>query len=264
MGLEKKLKIWIGEWRDVRAKEDDVLKKLKEKQEKRRVIRAEENKKLEEKQAIEEKRRQKEVEDKKKAENAEKMAKLEEAEKRRQAILKAEAEKAKSGASYLIQKKAEDTKQDPAAEFKKTKEQLAEEKKVALQIRVKPLQLEGIKVEQLREMATEMWGQLVALETEKYDFEERSKRQDYDIKDLSERNRQQLKQKALKFGLDPEALTGNHPPKVKLASKFERRVDTRSFDERKELFRGGWEDEYARMLDEIFEVNKASGKRGQG
>merc|ERR1712080_305622 len=38
--LEKKLKIWIGEWRDVRAKEDDVLKKLKEKQEKRRVIRA--------------------------------------------------------------------------------------------------------------------------------------------------------------------------------------------------------------------------------
>merc|ERR1712105_135900 len=105
------------------------------------------------------------------------MARLEEAEKRRQAILKAEAEKAKSGANYLIQKKAEDTKQDPAAEFKKTKEQLAEEKKVALQIRVKPLALEGIKVDALREMATTMWGQLVALETEKYDFEERSKRQ---------------------------------------------------------------------------------------
>merc|ERR1712002_1122843 len=124
--LEKKLKVWIGEWRAVRSKEDEVLNKLKAKQEKRKVVRAEENKKLEEKQAIEEKRRQKEVEDKKKAENAEKMAKLEEAEKRRQAILKAEAEKAKSGANYLIQKKAEDTKQDPAAEFKKTKEQLAE------------------------------------------------------------------------------------------------------------------------------------------
>merc|ERR1712080_542528 len=124
---------------------------------------------------------------------------------------------------------------------------------VALQIRVKPPVVEGKKVEQLREMATEMWAQLVALETEKYDFEERSKRQDYDLKDLKEKNRQQLKAKALKFGLDPEALTGNHPPKVKLASKFERRVDTRSFDERKELFRGGWEDEYARMLDEIFE-----------
>merc|ERR1712080_622394 len=132
--LEKKLKVWIGEWRAVRSKEDAELTRLKDKQEKRKVVRNEENKKLEEKQAIEEKRRQKEVEDKKKAENEEKMKKLEEAEKRRQAILKAEAEKAKSGANYLIQKKAEDTKADPAAEFKKTKEQLAEEKKVALVI----------------------------------------------------------------------------------------------------------------------------------
>jgi troponin T len=202
--LEKKLKVWIGEWRSVRSKEDEVLNKLKAKQEKRKVVRAEENKKLEEKQAIEEKRRQKEVEDKKKADNAEKMAKLEEAEKRRQAILKAEAEKAKSGANYLIQKKAEDVKADPAAEFKKTKEQLAEEKKVALQIRVKPLALEGLKIENLREMATDMWTQLVLLETEKYDFEERSKRQDYDLKELKEKNKQQLKQKALKLGLDPE------------------------------------------------------------
>merc|ERR1712033_146185 len=223
--------------------------------EKRKVVRAEENKKLEEKQAIEEKRRQKEVEDKKKAENAEKMAKLEEAEKRRQAILKAEAEKAKSGANYLIQKKAEDTKADPAAEFKKTKEQLAEEKKVALQIRVKPLALEGLKVENLREMATDMWTQLVLLETEKYDFEERSKRQDYDLKELKDKQKQQLKAKALKFGLDPEALTGNHPPKVKLASKFERRVDTRSFDERKELFHGGWGKEQTTLINAIWEEN---------
>merc|ERR1712055_1143398 len=123
--------------------------------------------------------------------------------------------------------------------------------------RVKPLALEGLKVENLREMATDMWTQLVLLETEKYDFEERSKRQDYDLKELKDKQKQQLKAKALKFGLDPEALTGNHPPKVKLASKFERRVDTRSFDERKELFRGGWEDGYSRMLDEIFESKQS-------
>merc|ERR1711890_114157 len=153
---------------------------------------------------IEEKRRQKEVEGKKKAENDEKMRRLEEAEKRRQAILKAEAEKAKSGANYLIQKKAEDSKEDPAAEFKKTKEQLAEEKKVALVIRVKPLQLEGLAVSKLKEMAQEMWEALVKLETERYDFEERSKRQDYDLKELRERHRQQMKQKALKLGMDPE------------------------------------------------------------
>merc|ERR1739838_603086 len=59
------------------------------------------------------------------------------------------------------------------------------------------------------------------------------------------------------FGLDPEALTGSHPPKVKLASKFERRVDTRSFDERKELFRGGWEEEYEKYLDGMFEEKQS-------
>merc|ERR1712080_486414 len=51
--LEKKLKVWIGEWRAVRSKEDAELKRLKDKQEKRKVVRNEENKKLEEKQAIE-------------------------------------------------------------------------------------------------------------------------------------------------------------------------------------------------------------------
>ena len=71
--------------------------------------------------------------------------------------------------------------EDPAAEFKKTKEQLAEEKKVALQIRVKPLECEGMSLDGMIRMAGEMWDQLVALETEKYDLEERMKRQDYDV-----------------------------------------------------------------------------------
>merc|ERR1711974_198183 len=63
----------------------------------------------------------------------------------------------------------------------------------------------------------------------------------------------QLKARALKLGMDPEALTWGGPAEAKASAKFERRVDTRSFDERKELFRGGWEDEYSRLLDEIFE-----------
>merc|ERR1712121_221838 len=102
-------------------------------------------------------------------------------------------------------------------------------------------------------MAGEMWESLFTLETEKYDLEERMKRQDYDLKELRERQGQQLRARALKLGLDPEALTGKHPPKVKLASKFERRVDTRSFDERKELFRGGFEEEWEEYLNKLWE-----------
>merc|ERR1712121_512243 len=62
---------------------------------------------------------------------------------------------------------------DPAAEFKKPKEQLEEEKKVALQIRVKALQTDGMNIDRLKAKAQEMWDQIVKLETEKYDLEDR-------------------------------------------------------------------------------------------
>merc|ERR1712008_393026 len=66
-------------------------------------------------------------------------------------------------------------------------------------------------------------------------------RQDYDIRELRERQKQQLRQKALKKGLDPEALTGKHPPKIQTASKFERRTERRTYDDKKGLFNGGWD-----------------------
>lgn len=78
---------------------------------------------------------------------------------------------------------------------------------------------------------------------------------------MKERQKQQLRHKALKKGLDPEALTGKYPvsfclenaepelvinfsisscqqPKIQVASKYERRVDTRSYDDKKKLFEG--------------------------
>merc|ERR1719495_3129807 len=70
-------------------------------------------------------------------------------------------------------------------------------------------------------------------------MEERMKRQDYDLKELKERQKQQLRQKALKRGLEAEALTGKHPPKIQTASKFERRTDRRTYDDKKKLFEGG-------------------------
>lgn len=58
------------------------------------------------------------------------------------------------------------------------------------------------------------------------------------LKELKERQKQQLRHKALKKGLDPEALTGKYPPKIQVASKYERRVDTRSYGDKKKLFEG--------------------------
>lgn len=144
----------------------------------------------------------------------------------------------------------------------KTKEQLEEEKKISLSFRIKPLDLSGLNEQKLRTKATELWELIVKLETEKYDLEERQKRQDYDVsaaewvivlccadwfnriylipqlKELKERQKQQLRHKALKKGLDPEALTGKYPPMIQVASKYERRVDTRSYDDKKKLFEG--------------------------
>merc|ERR1711902_129682 len=53
----------------------------------------------------------------------------------------------------------------------------------------------------------------VALETDKYDYEQRQLDQDYEFKELAERQKLQLRNKAIKKGLDPESFTQKHPPK---------------------------------------------------
>lgn len=240
--LDEQLREYITEWRKQRAKEEDELKRLKEKQAKRKVTRAEEEKKLAERKRQEEERRQREIEEKKQKEIEEKRLRLEEAEKKRQALQALNAASRK-GPNYTVSKKeVAGSNLSPAqVERNKTKEQLEEEKKISLSIRIKPLNIDGLSVDKLRERATELWDLIVKLETEKYDLEERQKRQDYDLKELKERQKQQLRHKALKKGLDPEALTGKYPPKIQVASKYERRVDTRSYTDKKHLFEGGYE-----------------------
>lgn len=66
-------------------------------------------------------------------------------------------------------------------ERNKTKEQLEEEKKISLSFRIKPLEVDNLSLDKLRTKATELWECIIKLETEKYDLEERQKRQDYDV-----------------------------------------------------------------------------------
>merc|ERR1712096_521879 len=184
--------------------------------------------------------------EKKAKEAEEKRKRLEEAEKKRQAMMQAQREKQKAAGTAKGGSKKTDgggmsNVQDARREMTKTKEQLEEEKKISLSIRIKPLELDGMDTESLKETAKELWDTIVRLETEKYDLEERQKRQDYDLKELKERQKQQLRQKAMKKGLDPEALTGKYPPKIRMYSKYERRTDTRTYGDRRKLYEGGWE-----------------------
>merc|ERR1711874_533614 len=185
--------------------------------------------------------------DKRAAEAEEKKKRLEEAEAKRQEML--DAQKADKAGAAAKKSTAGTEGNDARKEMTKTKEQLEEEKKISLSIRIKPLELDGMDTDSLKSTASELWDTIVRLETEKYDLEERQRRQDYDLKELKERQRQQNKQKAIKLGLDPEALTGKYPPKIRMYSKYERRTDTRTYDDRRKLYEGGWDVLYAELLE---------------
>merc|ERR1711972_593509 len=141
---------------------------------------------------------------------------------------------------------------DARKEMSKTKEQLTEEMGLALSIKIKPLDLEGLDSDELKKKAEDLFNIIVQIETDKYDFEQRRVTQDYELKELKERQEVQLRQKALKKGLDPEALTGKHPPKIRMYSKYERRTDTRTYDDRKKLYEGGWEVIRAECLEPMW------------
>merc|ERR1712087_322444 len=130
---------------------------------------------------------------------------------------------------------------DARREMTKTKEQLEEEKKIALSIRIKPLALDEMDSDELKSKAEELFKTIIQMETDKYDYEQRKLTQELDLKELKERQKAQLRAKALKKGLDPEAFTGKYPPKIRMYSKYQRRTDTRSYDDRKKLYEGGWE-----------------------
>merc|ERR1719481_2163943 len=155
-------------------------------------------------------------------------------------------------ASRLRGKKQQAPALDARREMSKTKEQVEEEMKISLSIRIKPLDLDAMDSDELRNKAASLWDTIVSLETDKYDYEQRRLAQDYELKELKERQKIQLRNKALKKGLDPEAFTGKHPPKIRMFSKYERRTDTRTYGDRKKLYEGGWEVVRAEMLEAMW------------
>merc|ERR1711936_451551 len=183
--LNEQLKDYINQWRDERSKEEEELKRLKEKQAKRKEIRTEQEKELARKKI------------------------MEEAEIKRQEMLAAHKEKGgKSQAPAM----------DARKELSKSKERVEEECRISLNIRLKPLQLDAMDSDELKMKANKIWESIVTLETDKYDYEQRKLDQDYELKELKERQKLQMRNKAVKKGLDPEAFTGAHPPRIHMFS----------------------------------------------
>ena len=236
-----------------RSKEEEELKRLKEKQAARKEIRAEQEKKAAEQKRAEELKLKREEEEKREAEAQEKKKAMEEAERKRQEMMAAQKEKGG--------KKSQAPAMDARKEMSKSKEQVEEEMKISLSIRIKPLPLESMDSDELKNKANAIWNTIVELETDKYDYEQRRVDQDYELKELNERRKLQLRNKAIKKGLDPEAFCGAHPPRIHMFSKYERRTDTRTYGDRKKLYEGGAEIVRAEWLegmwkDKLTEWNK--------
>merc|ERR1712233_88360 len=114
--------------------------------------------------------------------------------------------------------------------------------KIALSVRIKPLDLDAMDTDDLKAKATELFNIVIQLETDKYDYEQKRGQQERDLQELKERQK----------GLDPEALVGKYPPMIRMYSKYERRTDTRTYEDRKKLYEGGWEVIRAESLDAIW------------
>merc|ERR1711936_1288915 len=144
---------------------------------------------------------------------------MEEDERKRQEMLAAQKEGGTKSSGPAM---------DARKEMSKSKEQVEEEMKISLSIRIKPLALGEMDSDELKNKANQIWNTIVSLETDKYDYEQRQLDQDYEFKELAERQKLQLRNKAIKKGLDPESFTQKHPPTIHMFSKYEPRLSAPS------------------------------------
>merc|ERR1711936_816835 len=198
--MNDQLREYISQWRDERAKEEAELKRLKDKQAARKEIRAEQEKKQAAQKRAEEEKIKREEQEEKEAEAQAKKKQMEEDERKRQEMLAAQKEGGTKSSGPAM---------DARKEMSKSKEQVEEEMKISLSIRIKPLA-------------------------------------------LGEMDSDELRNKAIKKGLDPESFTQKHPPTIHMFSKYERRTDTRTYGDRKKLYEGGAEVIRAEWLESMW------------
>ncbi|XP_055346725.1 troponin T, skeletal muscle-like [Paramacrobiotus metropolitanus] len=242
-----------------REKEDEELRRLKEKQAQRQKQREEEERALEQQKKQLEEQRKREEEDRKQKAEEDKRRKQEEAERKKAAAAAAMS----GGRNFVIdkEKKGESTI-DKFMNISKAKtemglnsNELEALKRKTISDRIKPLSVEGLDNTGLKAKAEELWKLIIQVETAKYDLEERAKRQEYDLRELNERQRQINKKKYEAAGLDAEQASSRFPPKVRIVSKHERQVDRRTFGDKRGLF------DTSNKKDDKPELNKPLAKK---
>jgi len=120
----------------------------------------------------------------------------------------------------------------------KTKEEIQTEKTHYMSIVNRPVDVSNLLPNDLKAKIKQLHTKIVRLESEKYDLQKRHERQDYDLKELGERESQRARNKALALGVEVEqAESGKvRPPKINVASKFDRQVDRRSWGDKREQY----------------------------
>jgi len=224
-------------------KENAEIEALRAKRVERQKAREEEEKRLVELRAKEEIKRKAEEAERKKLKEEEEAKAKEDREKKRK---EAEERMKPKGRNFKVSKKSESEKADikldsvmSKEELQKSKEQLEEEKQAILAQRIQPCVTEGLAADKLIEKAKELQEHIRRLEGDKYDLEQRYKRQQYDMIELAERSRQMNKGKGRGTGVQVDESFDrladkftSAPPKILLCSKYERHTDHRSYGDR--------------------------------
>ncbi|KAL3090166.1 hypothetical protein niasHS_006618 [Heterodera schachtii] len=237
-----------------RQEKDQMDRELVELRE-RQVKRKEEQKQMEAEMAArrrqdEERRRQEEEE--RKAKSEANKAKREEEKRKRQnmmagAFVGGFGEEKPTGRNFVVQKREEgsdalgqnaESGGGPKLRGGPNKAQHQEAKRNYMSIVNRPVDVSNMLPNDIKAKIKQLHARIVKLEGEKYDLEKRKDRQEYDLKELSERQKQHARAKALETGADPTEVesSGNFPPKVRVASRFDRQTDLRGYGQRRDLF----------------------------
>ncbi|KAH7724520.1 CBN-TNT-2 protein [Aphelenchoides avenae] len=235
-----------------REKYEREIRELREQQERRRAEREQDEREfLERQRQADEKRRLEDEERRQKSEARKRKQEEDRAKKAAQSGSLIAPSGQSGGRNFTVTKKERPAGEDKTVRAPRkgpTEEQVAEAKRNYLATVNRPVDVSNLLPNDLKAKIKQLHTRIVRLESEKYDLEKRRDRQEYDLKELGEREKQVARRKAEARGLDTsEVDSSQHPPKITVASKFDRQVDRRQYGDKRTIF----ENPYVRPAPKI-------------